>query len=154
MAMEGEEHRRERELDHSAVSIAYQEMLSVRNRQWQIVQKFFHNRGLPKFSVQVIHCVTLRKHPLSSGNYLLHTLLTTLVWEVSEKKMRGCSTSVSEKAGERWVRHRVQKALEIRSRDVHVIVRRSLYIQSIWKREWVSLYKSQGHYTPELYLIS
>lgn len=79
MTMEGEEHRRERELDHSAVSTACQEMLSVRNRQWQIVQKIFRNGDLPKFSVQVIHCVTLRKHPLSSGNYLLHTLLTTLV---------------------------------------------------------------------------
>ena len=59
MAMEGEEHRRERELDHIAVSIAYQEMLSMRKRQWRIVQKIFHNRGLPKFSVQVIRCVTL-----------------------------------------------------------------------------------------------
>lgn len=29
-------------------SIAYKEMLSMKNLQWQIVQKIFCNKGLPK----------------------------------------------------------------------------------------------------------
>ena len=55
-------------------------------------------------------------------------------------------------AGERLVRHRVQKAQETRSRDVHVTVRRPLGIPWVWLREWVSLYKSQEYHIPELFI--
>ena len=94
-------------------------MLSGRNGQWQTVQKIFHNKGLPTFSVQVICYVSLWKHPLSSDK-IYSTFYSQHLYEKYPKRKRD--------AGERLVRHRVQKAQETRSRDVHVTVRRPLGI--------------------------
>lgn len=89
-------------------------------------KRFFYNKGLPKFSVQVICYISLYKHILDLPKCSVKSaLLTTFVWKVSEKE-KGCYfTSASEKRGERS-KAQNEGAQEMRSRGAHMIVGRPL----------------------------
>ena len=81
---------------------------------------------------------------------ILYLLIKSIPHSTHNIWMR--STQKEKDADERLVRHRVQKAQETGSRDVHVAVRRPLGIPWIRLREWVSIYKSQRYHIPELFI--
>ena len=66
-------------------------MLSGRNGQRQTVQKIFHNKGLPTFSVQVICYVSLWKHPLSSDK-IYSTFYSQHLYAAAAKLLQSCPT--------------------------------------------------------------